>query len=40
MNAAEVSERAIDAWNRHDADAFVGLYAEGQPTIPPALNTL
>jgi hypothetical protein len=29
MTALEVSQRAIDAWNRHDADAFVGLYAEG-----------
>jgi hypothetical protein len=23
MNALEVSKRAIDAWNRHDADALV-----------------
>ena len=29
MTALEVSQRAIDAWNRHDADAFVGLCAEG-----------
>src|SRR5215471_10957174 len=28
MNALEVYKRAIDAWNRHDADAFVALYAE------------
>jgi steroid delta-isomerase-like uncharacterized protein len=28
MNALEVSERAIDAWNSHDADALVALYAE------------
>ena len=29
MNALEVSKRAIDAWNKHDADALVALYAEG-----------
>ena len=29
MNALEVSQRAIDAWNRHDADAYLALYAEG-----------
>ena len=29
MNAVEVSQRAIDAWNMHDADAILGLYAEG-----------
>ena len=29
MNALEVSQRSIDAWNRHDADALVALYAEG-----------
>jgi steroid delta-isomerase-like uncharacterized protein len=29
MNALEVSQRLIDAWNRHDADAYVALYAEG-----------
>jgi hypothetical protein len=41
MTALEVSQRAIDAWNRHDADAFVGLYAEGATYhTPPALNTL
>jgi len=28
MNALEVSKRAIDAWNRHDADALNALYAE------------
>jgi hypothetical protein len=28
MNALEVSERAIDAWNRHDADALIAQYAE------------
>jgi SnoaL-like domain len=29
MNAIEVSQRSIDAWNRHDADALVAVYAEG-----------
>ena len=29
MNALEVYKRAIDAWNRHDADALVAVYAEG-----------
>jgi hypothetical protein len=29
MNALEVSQRAIDAWNRHDADAILALYAGG-----------
>jgi steroid delta-isomerase-like uncharacterized protein len=28
MNALEVSKRSIDAWNRHDADAVIALYAE------------
>jgi hypothetical protein len=28
MNALEVSQRSIDAWNRHDADALVAVYAE------------
>jgi uncharacterized protein (TIGR02246 family) len=28
MNALEVSKSAIDAWNRHDADALAALYAE------------
>jgi len=29
MNALEVAQRSIDAWNRHDADALAALYAEG-----------
>ena len=29
MNALEVSQRSTDAWNRHDADALVAVYAEG-----------
>ena len=29
MNALEVSKRSMDAWNRHDADAIVALYAQG-----------
>jgi steroid delta-isomerase-like uncharacterized protein len=35
MNAVEVSQRAIDAWNRHDVDAIVGLYTEGAPYHTP-----
>jgi hypothetical protein len=40
MNALEVIQRFIDAFNRHDADAVNALYAEGRPTIVPALTTL
>jgi hypothetical protein len=29
VNALEVAQRSIDAWNSHDADALVALYAEG-----------
>ena len=29
MNAIEVSKRAIDAWNRHDAETLIAVYAEG-----------
>ena len=29
MNALEVAQCSIDAWNRHDADALVAQYAEG-----------
>jgi steroid delta-isomerase-like uncharacterized protein len=29
MNALEVAQRHIDAWNRHDADTIVALFAEG-----------
>jgi steroid delta-isomerase-like uncharacterized protein len=29
MSALEVAQRSIDAWNSHDADALVALYAEG-----------
>ncbi|MBV8813226.1 MAG: ester cyclase [Verrucomicrobia bacterium] len=28
MNALEVVHRSFDAWNRHDADALIALYAE------------
>ena len=28
MNAFEVVHRSFDAWNRHDADALIALYAE------------
>ena len=29
MNANEVAQRYIDAWNRHDADAIGASFAEG-----------
>jgi steroid delta-isomerase-like uncharacterized protein len=29
MNALEVTQRYLDAWNSHDADAYVAFYAEG-----------
>ena len=29
MNALEVTQASIDAWNRHDADSLIALYAEG-----------
>jgi steroid delta-isomerase-like uncharacterized protein len=42
MNALEVSKRFTDAWNRHDADALVALFAEGgtyhNPRIDHALT--
>jgi hypothetical protein len=40
MNALEVTQRQVDAWNGHDADALIALYAEGRPTIARALTTL
>jgi steroid delta-isomerase-like uncharacterized protein len=38
MNALEVSQRSIDAWNRHDADAVFALYAEGATYHTPRLD--
>jgi len=38
MNALEVSKRAIDAWNRHDADALAALYAEGATYHNPRMD--
>jgi len=38
MNALEVSQRSTDAWNRHDADALVALYAEGGTYHNPRLD--
>ena len=35
MNALEVTQRSFDAWNRHDADAILALYAEGGTYIAP-----
>ena len=38
MNAIEVSRRYLDAWNRHDADAIVAIYAEGGTYHTPRLD--
>ena len=38
MNALEVSQRSTDAWNRHDADALVALYAEEGTYHNPRLD--
>ena len=38
MNPIEVSQRAIDAWNRHDADAVIALYAEGATYHTPRFD--
>jgi steroid delta-isomerase-like uncharacterized protein len=38
MNALEVSQCSIDAWNRHDADAVIALYAEGATYHTPRLD--
>jgi steroid delta-isomerase-like uncharacterized protein len=38
MNALEVSQRSIDAWNKHDADALVAVYAEGGTYHNPRLD--
>jgi hypothetical protein len=40
MNALEVAQCSIDAWNRHDAAALVAQYAEGEPTALPAWTIL
>ena len=38
MNALEVSQRTIDAWNRHDPDAIIALYAEGATYHSPRFD--
>ena len=38
MNALEVAQRSIDAWNSHDADAIVALYAEGATYHTPRVD--
>src|SRR5262249_47760859 len=40
MNALEVSQRSIDAWNRHDADALVAVYAEAGTYHNPRFETM
>jgi ketosteroid isomerase-like protein len=38
MNALEVIQRFIDAFNRHDADAVNALYAEGATYHSPRFD--
>ena len=38
MNALEVTQRQIDAWNRHDADAVIAGYAEGATYHTPRFD--
>jgi steroid delta-isomerase-like uncharacterized protein len=38
MNALEVSKSSTDAWNRHDADALVALYADGGTYHNPRMD--
>jgi steroid delta-isomerase-like uncharacterized protein len=38
MTALEVAQRSIDAWNSHDADAIVTLYAEGATYHTPRVD--
>ena len=38
MNALEVTQRQLDAWNRHDAEALVALYAEGATYNSPCFD--
>jgi steroid delta-isomerase-like uncharacterized protein len=38
MNALEVTQRQVDAWNRHDADALIALYAEGATYHSPRFD--
>jgi steroid delta-isomerase-like uncharacterized protein len=38
MNALEVSQHHLDAWNTHDADAYVAGYAEGGTYHSPRLD--
>ena len=41
MNALEVVQRFFDAWNSHDPDAILALYAEGGTySAPRASGTL
>jgi steroid delta-isomerase-like uncharacterized protein len=38
MNAPEVSQRCFDAWNKHDADAAIALYAEDATYHNPRID--
>jgi hypothetical protein len=40
MNALGVTQLHLDAWNRHDADALITLYAEGATYHSPRFDTL
>jgi steroid delta-isomerase-like uncharacterized protein len=38
MNALEVVQRQLDAWNRHDAKTLVSLYAKGATYYSPCFE--
>jgi ketosteroid isomerase-like protein len=38
MNALGVTQLHLDAWNRHDADALIALYAEGATCHSPRFD--
>jgi steroid delta-isomerase-like uncharacterized protein len=38
MNALEVAQRQVDAWNGHDTDALIALYAEGATYHSPRFD--
>jgi hypothetical protein len=40
MNATEVAQRYLNAWNRHDADAIVAAFAEGGTYHNPNMDSV
>jgi hypothetical protein len=38
MNATEVAQRYLNAWNCHDADAIVAAFAEGGTLLRPGFD--